>query len=56
MNTGDVATDSFTYTITDGTETDTATVNVTINGVDEPLNLVGTNQKDTLTGGGGNDT
>lgn len=56
LNDGDVATDSFTYTVSDGTVTDTATVNITINGADEPLNLVGTNQKDTLTGGGNNDT
>ena len=56
LNTGDTATDSFTYTISDGTDSDTATVTLTINGVDEPLNLVGTNQKDTLIGGGGNDT
>ncbi|NET16682.1 MAG: tandem-95 repeat protein, partial [Okeania sp. SIO1H6] len=56
LNDGDKATDSFSYTISDGTLTDTATVNVTIDGLDEPLNLVGTNQKDTLIGGASNDT
>ena len=37
LNDGDTATDSFNYTISDGTATDTATVTVTINGVDEPV-------------------
>ncbi|MEL7035670.1 MAG: Ig-like domain-containing protein [Cyanobacteria bacterium J06592_8] len=37
LNTGQTATDSFTYTISDGTETDTATVSITINGIDEPV-------------------
>ncbi|MCA9052783.1 MAG: tandem-95 repeat protein, partial [Planctomycetaceae bacterium] len=37
LDTGDTAMDSFTYTITDPTSlTSTATVNITINGVDDP--------------------
>ncbi len=35
LNNGDTATDSFTYTISDGVSTDTATVTVTINGVND---------------------
>ena len=57
LNTGESATDSFSYTITDGNgETATATVTITINGVDEPVNLNGTNRKDLLNGSGGADT
>ena len=37
LNDGDQATDSFAYTVSDGKEgTDTATVTITINGLDEP--------------------
>ncbi|WP_414618872.1 DUF1194 domain-containing protein [Calothrix sp. CCY 0018] len=38
LNAGETATDTFTYTVSDGNGlTDTATVNVTINGVDEVI-------------------
>jgi VCBS repeat-containing protein len=33
LDAGDTATDSFTYTISDGTDTDTATLVVTVTGV-----------------------
>ncbi|MDJ0509298.1 MAG: Ig-like domain-containing protein [Crocosphaera sp.] len=36
LDAGETATDSFTYTITDGTDSDTATVNLTINGITSP--------------------
>jgi len=36
LGTGDTASDSYTYTVSDGSATDTATVTVTINGVDDP--------------------
>jgi VCBS repeat-containing protein len=36
LGTGDSATDSYTYTVSDGNFTDSATVTVTINGVDDP--------------------
>ena len=38
LNTGETATDSFTYTIDDGTDSDTATVTVTITGVTDIVN------------------
>jgi len=47
------ATDSFTYTLVNGT---TATVTLTINGVDSNDMLVGTAGDDVLSGGIGNDT
>ena len=57
LNTGESAIDSFSYTIDDGNGgTDTATVTITIDGVDEPVNLNGGNGKDTLNGTGGSDT
>ncbi|MEQ8960121.1 MAG: Ig-like domain-containing protein, partial [Coleofasciculus sp. C2-GNP5-27] len=46
--------DSFHYTITDGQDTDTATVTITVNPVSN-LTLFGTPNNDTLTGGSGND-
>jgi hypothetical protein len=49
-NTGYSGQDTFTYTITDGT--DTATANVT---VEIGTNLIGTNQDDSLDGTEGND-
>jgi VCBS repeat-containing protein len=51
LNAGDSATDSFTYTITDSQgNTDTATVTITINGVDD-LNVInGTPNNDRLSG------
>ncbi|MGK7941060.1 MAG: S8 family serine peptidase [Crocosphaera sp.] len=36
LEAGETATDSFTYTISDGIDSDTATVNLTINGVSSP--------------------
>ena len=35
LDAGDTATDSFTYTISDGTDTDTATLVVTVTGVND---------------------
>jgi VCBS repeat-containing protein len=35
LNDGDSVVDSFSYTVTDGLDTDTATVSITVNGVDE---------------------
>ncbi|MBT9316105.1 Ig-like domain-containing protein, partial [Leptothoe spongobia] len=63
LNSGQSATDSFTYTIADEFgATDTATVNVTINGTDAltfgtPANdlLMGTDNNDILVGQGGSD-
>ncbi|MEQ8383231.1 MAG: Ig-like domain-containing protein [Coleofasciculus sp. A1-SPW-01] len=46
--------DSFNYTITDGQDTDTATVTITVNPVSN-LTLFGTPNNDTLTGGNGED-
>jgi VCBS repeat-containing protein len=50
---GEVALDTFTYTVSDGTDTDTATVGVSIAG--RGLRLVGTNRADTLVGGSDDD-
>jgi VCBS repeat-containing protein len=46
--------DSFNYTITDGQDTDTATVTITVNSVSN-LTLFGTPNNDTLSGGSGED-
>ncbi|MEQ9487274.1 Ig-like domain-containing protein, partial [Coleofasciculus sp. F4-SAH-05] len=46
--------DSFNYTITDGQDTDTATVTITVNSVSN-LTLFGTANHDILTGGSGED-
>ena len=59
LTAGDTATDSFDYTLSDGTLTDSATVTVAIAGVNEPTppgTLVGTSGKDTLIGGRGRNT
>ena len=57
LNTGESASDSFSYTIDDGNgETATATVTITIDGADEAVNLRGTSRNDVLTGGGGDDS
>ena len=42
LNTGETAIDSFTYTVSDRTDTDIATVNITINGIDQgsPASLI----------------
>ncbi|RMF41455.1 MAG: hypothetical protein D6754_00950 [Alphaproteobacteria bacterium] len=59
-NAGYVGADSFTYTVSDGTGTDTGTVNVTISPVliggagDD--HLIGTNAAELMDGKGGNDT
>ncbi|MDJ0747510.1 MAG: Ig-like domain-containing protein [Xenococcaceae cyanobacterium MO_167.B27] len=55
LNTGESATDTFSYTISDGFLTDTATVSITIDGVTD-LNLNGGNGQDTLEAGEGDDT
>jgi Ca2+-binding RTX toxin-like protein len=44
---------SFSYTISDGSSTGTATVTIAV--IDPPLILQGTTKNDTLTGKGGND-
>ncbi|MEQ9373217.1 MAG: tandem-95 repeat protein, partial [Coleofasciculus chthonoplastes F3-SA18-01] len=46
--------DSFNYTITDGQDTDTATVTITVNSVSN-LTLFGTANHDSLIGGSGED-
>ncbi|CAN7457392.1 DUF4082 domain-containing protein [Phenylobacterium sp. LjRoot219] len=58
LNTGQTATDSFTYTVSDGALTASATSTVTINGVSPAggQTLTGTNSANTLTGGTGNDS
>ena len=35
LDAGDTATDSFTYTVSDGTATDTATLIITVTGVND---------------------
>ena len=57
LNNGDTDTDSFVYTLGDGSDlADSATVTITINGItDSPLRLTGSNKPDTLTGGSNND-
>ncbi|MEL7035671.1 MAG: Ig-like domain-containing protein [Cyanobacteria bacterium J06592_8] len=67
LNTGETATDSFIYTITDGSETDSAAVTINIDGItDSNFNIIngtsaddslrGTNQADFITGNDGDDT
>jgi VCBS repeat-containing protein len=62
LDPGESNTDSFTYTISDGTETDTATVTITINGVSESEatpnadEIKGTTGNDTIDALAGNDT
>ena len=47
---GQTAVDEFTYTVSDGEFTATATVSVTVDGVDtDPVEIVGTPGKDTLS-------
>ncbi|MEO0648777.1 MAG: Ig-like domain-containing protein, partial [Cyanobacteria bacterium J06650_10] len=63
LDSGESATDRFTYTVSDGAKTDTATVLLTINGVgtvtppggNPGLHLRGTRHPDVLIGGAGND-
>jgi VCBS repeat-containing protein len=54
LSLGQDATESFTYTISDGTLTDDATLTFTVQGRDEFL--VGTSLADALAGGNGGDT
>lgn len=65
LKTGATAPDSFTYTVSDGTTTSTATVAVTVTGIADGVtrnggsgaeNLTGTTGEDRLYGNGGNDT
>ncbi len=65
LPTGTTASDSFTYTISDGTLTSTATVNVTVTGVADTVTrnggtgadtLAGTAADDRIYGNAGNDT
>ncbi|MFN7887588.1 MAG: Ig-like domain-containing protein, partial [Betaproteobacteria bacterium] len=63
LNTGDTATDTFTYRVSDGSLSATATLAVTLQGRDDTITgdggndvLTGSAGRDTLTGGGGNDT
>ncbi|MEM9273769.1 MAG: FG-GAP-like repeat-containing protein [Cyanobacteria bacterium P01_F01_bin.143] len=56
LNTGESATDSFNYTISDGNGgTDIATVRITINGLSGSGVITGTTGNDTLFGTAGND-
>ncbi|WP_373746428.1 VCBS domain-containing protein, partial [Neisseria dentiae] len=57
LNSGEKLVDTFTYTVkdTDG-DTSTATLSITINGVDNDKITIGTNEPNTnIKGGGGND-
>ena len=63
LNTGDTDGDSFTYTIDDGSDTDSATVTVTLDGLDELFTgtddddvIMGTEAVDIINGNDGNDT
>ena len=40
LDVGETATDTFTYTVSDGTSTDVATVTITVTGVEDPPNAV----------------
>ena len=54
---GNVAEDSFTYTVADGNGgTDTATVTIDITGLDTNDTFIGTSGPDVFSGGVGNDT
>lgn len=56
LNTGETATDNFTYTISDGNGgTDIGTVRITINGLSDSDVITGTTGNDTLFGTAGND-
>ena len=57
LNTGQTATDSFTYTVSDGIAPATATASITINGVSSSNQvLTGNNNANTLSGAAGNDS
>ena len=56
LNAGETATDTFTYTISDGNGgTDIGTVSITINGLSDSDVITGTTGNDTLFGTAGND-
>lgn len=56
LDAGEVLTDTFTYTISDGTFTRTATANVTVDGITEVVvTTPGTNNSETINGGDGED-
>ena len=55
LATGTTTTDSFTYTVNDGSLTSTATVSVTVSGVADGVTWGGSNGADTYTGTGGDD-
>ena len=54
LNNGENAVDSFTYTVTDGSGSATATVDLTINGVNDQLSATNTTQTQTYTEDTGN--
>jgi VCBS repeat-containing protein len=57
LNSGETGTDILNYTINDGNGgVATATVNISINGVDDAINLQGSKKDDVLIGGGNHDT
>jgi VCBS repeat-containing protein len=55
LPTGATASDSFTYTISDGTLTSTATVNVTVTGIADGITQNGGSGADTFVGSAGDD-
>ncbi|WP_143824382.1 Ig-like domain-containing protein, partial [Neisseria dentiae] len=57
LNSGEKLVDTFTYTVKDADgDTSTATLSITINGVDSDKITIGTNEPNTdIKGGGGND-
>ena len=40
LDAGDTVTDVFNYTVSDGTDTDMATITITVNGVDDDITAV----------------
>ena len=58
LDAGDIATDSFIYTLSDGSLTDTATVTVSVVGITDATSgtIIGTNGDDVLIGNRGRNT